>query len=355
MLGNQADAQSSNDKQYEKFIESVGFSAPRSDSTNRSMLRGYNIAFLTATATAFEPVGRPRMPRSHRLVMSAASDDLFSAYAAKAPPVQGRLSGRCWDIVDRVLEVTVPDAQSDATAFDGALEAFVAAGPDDPSLIPEEQRALVTSLSDTAASYSVLKDSKCLSWGTRYRTLNAPLGAFFCGISLWPKTTVDVPNFTLYFGSGSAVNPDRVFMRLECIPRVDTDMNAAYAEKYYAPFNPRYFAFLHDADFEPYVSDSAYARGAQSPSGLRYFFDGTEANMELVTATALELAGQWANFVDSAADLTPETAEAMAKRDAIIRRVAAENSPDNANRERVFGSTAFARTKALLSGDGSLR
>ena len=45
----------------------------------------------------------------------------------------------------------------------------------------------------------------------------------------------------------------------------------------------------------------------------------------------------------------------MAERDAIIRRVAAENSPDNANRERVFGSTAFARTKALLSGDGSLR
>merc|ERR1712087_557010 len=102
--------------------------------------------------------------------------------------------------------------------------------------IPEEQRSLIEVLSDTAASYTRLCDERRLSWGTRYRTLNRPLGAFFCGISLWPRTSIDVPNFTLYFGSGSSVNPDRIFMRLEMIPRVDTDTDAAYAEKYYAPF-----------------------------------------------------------------------------------------------------------------------
>ena len=41
----------------------------------------------------------------------------------------------------------------------------------------------------------------------------------------------------------------------------------------------------------------------------------------------------------------------IARRDAIIRRVAADSSPDNANREKVFGAAAFARTKALLAGD----
>ena len=60
-----------------------------------------------------------------------------------------------------------------------------------------------------------------------------------------------MPNFTLYFGSGSAVNPNKVFMRLEMVPRVDTDTDAAYAEKYYRPFNDRFFQLLkHDA-FEP--------------------------------------------------------------------------------------------------------
>ena len=68
-------------------------------------------------------------------------------------------------------------------------------------------------------------------------------------------------------------------MRLEMIPRVDTDTDAAYAEKYYAPFNERYFSMLANEELEPYVSASAYARGAQAPSGLRYFFDGTEVSM----------------------------------------------------------------------------
>ena len=55
--------------------------------------------------------------------------------------------------------------------------------------MPEEQRGLITALSDTAASYSQLVDARRLSWATRYRTLNRPLGAFFCGVSLWPRVT----------------------------------------------------------------------------------------------------------------------------------------------------------------------
>jgi len=280
-----------------------------------------------------------------------SSDELFSRYAAAAPSVQSRLYVRCWDIVDQAVAVAVPNAAADAGAFGGALEAFVSAGPDDPSLVPEEERSLIEALSDTAASYTRLVDEQRLSYGTQYRTLNRPLGAFFCGISLWPRSSVEVPNFTLYFGSGSAVNPDRLFMRLEMIPRVDTDTDADYAKKYYEPFNERFFALLANDDFEPYVSDSAYARGAQAPSGLRYFFDGSDANVQLVTDTVLELAGQWAQFVDDAEELTAAQADALASRDATVRRVAANNSPDNANREKVFGAATFARTKALLSGD----
>lgn len=173
-------------------------------------------------------------PRPGAITLRGPADELFEQYASAAPAVQSGLCSRCWDIVEKAVATTVPGATSDASAFGGALEAFVAAGPDDPSLIPEEQRPLITKLSDTAASYKVLRHEQ-LSWGTRYRTLNRPLGAFFCGISLWPRTSVDVPNFTLYFGSGSSVNPDRLFMRLELIPRVDTDTDAAYAETYYAP------------------------------------------------------------------------------------------------------------------------
>ena len=99
------------------------------------------------------------------------------------------------------------------------------------------------------------------------------------------------------------------------------------------------------------MSDSAYARGAQAPSGLRYFFDGTDANVQLATDAVLELAGQWAGFVEGASELPPAGADPLASRDAIVRRVAADNSPDNANREKVFGTAAFARTKALLAGE----
>ena len=60
-----------------------------------------------------------------------------------------------------------------------------------------------------------------------------------------------------------------------------------------------------------------------------------------VSAGALELADHQLG----------EESEAIAKRDALIRRVAADNSPDNANREKVFGKAAFARTKALLCGE----
>ena len=152
--------------------------------------------------------------------MTVGADALFAKYAAEAPPIQSGLYTRCWGVVSEALQATVPAHTSDGKAFGGALEAFVAPGPDDPASIPDDQRGLIEKLSDTAASYTQLIEPKRLSWGTCYRTLNRPLGAFFCGISLWPRTSVDVPNFTLYFGSGSAVNPKRVFMRLEMIPRI---------------------------------------------------------------------------------------------------------------------------------------
>lgn len=123
------------------------------------------------------------------------------------------------------------------------------------------------------------------------------------------------------------------------------------AERYYAPFNERFFELLGNDAFEPYVSDSAYARGALAPSGLRYFFDGTDDNLALARACALELSAQWAGFVDAADELPAEAQEALARRDGLIRRVAADSSPDNANREKVFGASAFAKTKALLAGD----
>ena len=132
-----------------------------------------------------------------RVVMAAkAADDLFDTYAAAAPAVSGELFARCWSIVGEAISTTVPDANDVADAFDGALEAFVTDGPDDPTLIPEEQRALIEALSDTAASYTRFVDPERLSWGTCYRTLNRPTGAYFAGISLWPRTDVDVPKCT---------------------------------------------------------------------------------------------------------------------------------------------------------------
>ena len=133
--------------------------------------------------------------------------------------------------------------------------------------------------------------------------------------------------------------------------RQDTDTDAVYAEKYYAPFNDRFFALLANDAFEPYVSDSAYARGALAPSGLRYFFDGTDENIQLAADAVAELAAQWSGFVEAADELPAEQAVALARRDALVRRVAADSSPDNANRERIFGADTFARTKALLCGD----
>ena len=303
--------------------------------------------FLMLAAVLLSPRGR----RLSAPKMSEAADELFSKYAAEAPTTQGRLYARCWDIVNNAIAATVPAAVHDASAYDGALEVFVSAGPDDPSLIPEEQRELIAALSDTAASYIHLVEPSKLSWGSCYRTLNRPLGAYFCGISLWPRTSVDVPNFTLYFGSGSAVNPDRVFLRLEMIPRKDTDTDACYAEKYYAPFNERFFALIANDEWEPYISDSAYARGAQSPSGIRYFFYSTDENMKLASDLVSELAVQWTSFMEAAEELEPEEEASIGRRDALIRRVAADNSPDNSNRERVFGKVGFARTKALLCGD----
>ena len=76
--------------------------------------------------------------------------------------------------------------------------------------------------------------------------------------------------------------------------------------------------------------------------------------MQLAAEAVVELAGQWVGFVAAAEELPPERAAAMASRDTLIRRVAADSSPDNANRERVFGRQAFGRTKAVLSGGGLL-
>ena len=85
--------------------------------------------------------------------------------------------------------------------------------------------------------------------------------------------------------------------------------------------------------------------------GLRYFFDGTDEAMRDVGEVVREYAGAWRAMVDQAEELPPERAAALAARDALVRRVAADNSPDNANRERVFGAAMFARTKALLCGE----
>ena len=322
----------------------------------RPFVSTYEDSYLLDLGPAPTEAGSGSKPPqgAEALTASDKAEALFSEYAAAAPPVQGGLYQQCWAIVREALDIAAPSATCDASAFDGALEAFVAAGPDDPASIPEAQRALLAQLQDTAASYVRLVDDSTLSWATCYRTLNKPLGAYFCGFSLWPKASKDVPNLTLYFGSGSAVNPDRIFMRLEMIPRVDTDTDAAYAEQYYRPYNDRFFALLENSAFEPYVSDSAYARGAQAPSGLRYFFDGNAENLQIAADAVRELATQWAGFVDDGAELPTEVADALASRDATIRRVAADNSPDNANRERVFGAETFARTKALLSGDGAL-
>jgi hypothetical protein len=45
----------------------------------------------------------------------------------------------------------------------------------------------------------------------------------------------------------------------------------------------------------------------------------------------------------------------MAARDAAVRRVAADSSPDNANRALVYGDDLFAQTKDLLAGAAGAR
>ena len=109
-------------------------------------------------------------------------------------------------------------------------------------------------------------------------SVDAPLvRRFFGGFQLWPSARTDVPNLTLYFGSGSPANPDELFMRLECVPRRDVAVDAAYAEAYYAPFTSTCLELMTGDDrFRPYVSDSPYARGCLAPSGVRVFFDGAD-------------------------------------------------------------------------------
>ena len=303
---------------------------------------------------------------ARRAAASAAPDAaeaLFDDYRSAAPSPQREQFEACWALVERVqaaAEAALPsDARlaADRSAFGGALAAFVTSGPDDTASVPSAQRELVGLLSDTAASYERLEHPR-LAWGTRYRTLNRPLGAFFGGIQLWPDTGTDAPNFTLYFGSGSAANPDRVFMRLELVPRVDTDTDeTGYCERYYEPFNDEFFAFAEDERFEPYVSTSAYARGALAPSGLRYFFEFSEPALARCEEAACALATMWGGFVSDAAPAadTPARRATLAERDAIVRRVAANSSPDNANRELVFGAEMFAKTKLLLMGDPDAR
>ena len=111
---------------------------------------------------------------------------------------------------------------------------------------------------------------------------------------------------------------------------------------------------------------------------------GTLAKAE---AAALELAALWRRQLDEAEDLSVEAADEIQRRDVVVRRarsrrgrrcglarcvwngstryacpsrgdvlkenlpqVAADSSPDNANRELVYGTDLFAKTKALLAG-----
>ena len=328
---------------------------------------GATLALLAVAGGLVSPTRFPsRAARAAPRRASASADAaeaLFEDYRSAAPSPQREQFERCCALVLRAqaaAEAALPsDAKlsADRSAFDGALGAFVTAGPDDVASVPSAQRELVGLLSDTAASYERLEHPR-LAWGTRYRTLNRPLGAFFGGIQLWPDTETDAPNFTLYFGSGSAANPDRVFMRLELVPRVDSDTDeTGYCERYYEPFNDEFFAFAEDDRFEAYVSTSAYARGALAPSGLRYFFEFSEPALARCEEAACALATMWGGFVsdaDPAVD-TPARRAALAERDTIVRRVAANSSPDNANRELVFGAEMFAKTKLFLMGDPAAR
>ena len=111
-----------------------------------------------------------------------------------------------------------------------------------------------------------------------------------------------------------------------------------------------------DARFRPYVSSSPYARGCLAPSGVRGFFDGADAAaVAKARSAAVDLAALWAAQPAAAAPLPAAAAAAMADRDAAVRRVAADSSPDNANRALVYGADLFAKTKDLLAGADAAR
>ncbi|KAH8056770.1 hypothetical protein JL721_9888 [Aureococcus anophagefferens] len=224
------------------------------------------------TAWALVSVRTPRAPR--RLVARdaaldlAASEELFARYYDQAPEPQRSTYAKAWSIVEATFAAAGGDAMAlDASAFGGALASFTTPGPSEAQLeaMPAEAAAIMRKLSDTAASYYRVT-SPDLDWGT-----------FFGGFQLWPSARTDVPNLTLYFGSGSPANPDELFMRLECVPRRDVAVDAAYAEAYYAPFTSTCLELMTGDDrFRPYVSDSPYARGCLAPSGVRVFFDGAD-------------------------------------------------------------------------------
>ncbi|KAK7242522.1 hypothetical protein SO694_00017252 [Aureococcus anophagefferens] len=316
-------------------------------------------SFLASATTAWALVSvrTPRAPR--RLVARdaaldlAASEELFASYYDQAPEPQRSTYAKAWSIVEATFAAAGGDAMAlDASAFGGALASFTTPGPSEAQLeaMPAEAAAIMRKLSDTAASYYRVT-SPDLDWGTCYRTLNREVGA-----RLWPSARTDVPNLTLYFGSGSPANPDELFMRLECVPRRDVAVDAAYAEAYYAPFTSTCLELMTGDDrFRPYVSDSPYARGCLAPSGVRVFFDGADQcadgdALARAEAAALELGGLWRDQLAAAAPLDAEASAAMAARDAKIRRVAADSSPDNANRALVYGDDLFAQTKDLLAG-----
>ena len=56
-------------------------------------------------------------PTTHSRVpvvsMNEPADELFDSYAAEAPPTQGRLYKKCWEIVNEAIAATVPDAKQD--------------------------------------------------------------------------------------------------------------------------------------------------------------------------------------------------------------------------------------------------
>ncbi|KAJ8604507.1 hypothetical protein CTAYLR_000911 [Chrysophaeum taylorii] len=302
------------------------------------------------------------------------SDLLFSRYVGEAPEPFASRYVVAWETVREAVEAAgLGDPRIDTRAFEGALEAFVTPGPSEATLaaLPKAEAEFAAAMSETAASYGVVANEK-LSWGTAYRTLNRRVGAFFCGVSLWPRVDTDAPNWTLYFGSGSPANPEQLFVRLECVPRVDVACDARYCETYYDGFSETCLKLMQDdSRFVPYVSKSPYARAALAPSGVRVFFDSTdESALAEIKAACMELAGQWGRALSEDDDkddkdgddgrtssrpplLDPLEQKAMARRDAVVRRVAAESSPDNENRALVFGSY-FPLTKDLLAGDTPL-